>query len=229
MCSYQFNSKLPVLVAITGGIGSGKSLATSIFAEAGVATLDLDKVGRELTAIGSPVLAQLQQSFGDDIVRQDGSLNRFLLAQRSFADAYHTGILGNILHPLIWQKVHDWQQQQLKYCQQPQRLWILVEASTLIESSSKKQVAYLLVIMADLAIRRQRVQQRGHPALELFSDIVQRQCNDNIRLASADFIINNNDSLSALSQQIQQCISVLDARFSMTNKARPASFANSAC
>jgi len=75
-----------VRVGLTGGIGSGKSTVVDMLADMGAAVVDADEIARRVVAPGSSVLARLAEKFGSDILLEDGTLDRALLAERAFAD-----------------------------------------------------------------------------------------------------------------------------------------------
>ena len=92
------------IVAVSGGIGSGKSSVTRVFATQGAVTADADAIAREILEPGEPALSEVARAFGGDLLRQDGSLDRALLASRVFggegADE-RVARLNAITHPLI--------------------------------------------------------------------------------------------------------------------------------
>jgi len=185
----------PHRIGLTGGIGSGKSTVAAMFAGLGVPVLDLDKVGHAAVAPGSAGLAQLVKTFGCDILNPDASLNRKKLAQRCFSNAEQTRQLNAIMHPLIWQAEASWLQQQ-------QADYVLIEASVLLESGAVARMDAVIVVLADVAVRCQRVLARGERSEAEFYAIVDRQVSDAERRQAADYIIDNTGSLAALRQQV---------------------------
>ena len=98
------------IVAVSGGIGSGKSSVTRVFATHGAVTADADAIAREILEPGEPALSEVARAFGGDLLRQDGSLDRALLASRVFggegADE-RVARLNAITHPLIEARAVD--------------------------------------------------------------------------------------------------------------------------
>ncbi|HKI59902.1 MAG TPA: dephospho-CoA kinase [Mariprofundaceae bacterium] len=195
----------PAVVGLTGGIGSGKSTVASMFAALGVPVLDLDEVGRRVTAPGSDGLEALVLQFGHKILDGD-QLNRRKLAEISFACSEKTAQLNNIVHPLIWQEEESWR------CQQ-HAPYLLIEASVLIESKGYDRMDHLVVVMADLAIRRERVLQRRGMNEPLFESIIDRQCDDADRLRLADDIVENNSDIESLQANVESLHLRLTERF----------------
>lgn len=88
-------------VAVTGGIGCGKSTVTRLLAERGAAVVDADVVAREVVKPGSPLLGDLERAFGAEILQSDGTLDRAALARLAFASPAATARLNELLHPAI--------------------------------------------------------------------------------------------------------------------------------
>lgn len=91
----------PLLVALTGGIASGKSVVATLFANLGVPVLDTDQIARDVVEPGSPVLALLAREFGTEILNDSGELNRARLRERVFNDPADREKLEAIMHPAI--------------------------------------------------------------------------------------------------------------------------------
>jgi len=182
-------------IGLTGGIGSGKSSVAKIFAELGVPVLDLDQVGRSVAGPGSTGLEQLTEAFGHSILSSDGSLNRSALAQHCFADAVETKKLNSILHPLIREQEELWLQKQ-------HGTYAIIEASVLLESGATSRMDAVLVVMADIALRRARVLARGDRNSAQLDAIIARQCNDEVRRDAADLIIFNNCDFEGLRDKV---------------------------
>jgi len=181
-------------VGLTGGIGSGKSTVANMFSEFGIPVLDLDEVGKHLTSQPEH-LAMLVNAFGDRILRGDGSLDRCELARICFSDAEKTKRLNQIMHPPIWDEAEAWLARQ-------HACYALIEASVLIESGGVSRMDDVVVVMADESIRRERILASRDMDAASFDAIVQRQCNDDIRCATANYVIRNNADLSALHTKI---------------------------
>lgn len=91
----------PLLIALTGGIASGKSAVAKVFATLGVPVLDTDVIAREVVVPGAPALAQIVEEFGADVLAPSGQLDRAKMRSRVFADPKERDRLEAILHPAI--------------------------------------------------------------------------------------------------------------------------------
>ena len=89
------------VIALTGGIGSGKSEAAKQFTNIGVPVVDLDVIAHELTAIGAPILSEIKNIFGHDFFNKDGSLNRTKLREHVFNNTIERLKLEALIHPAI--------------------------------------------------------------------------------------------------------------------------------
>ena len=196
----------PHRIGLTGGIGSGKSTVAGIFTGLGIPVLDLDKVGQRVVQAGSSGLEQPVDAFGANIMHHDGSLNRKALAQYCFSDAARTAKLNAIMHPLIWQAEENWLSQQ-------QGDYAIIEASVLLESGGAGRMDAVIVVLADMALRRKRVLARGDRSAAEFDAIVARQCSDTMRREVADFMIINEGSLTQLRQQIIDIARLLQKQY----------------
>lgn len=198
-------------IGLTGGIGSGKSTVAALFHALGVPVLDLDAVGRELTRRGQPGLMRLRQAFGDWIVDSGGDLDRSGLADYCFASDERTRQLNRIMHPLIWQAAEEWLARQ-------RAIYVLIEASVLLESKAAARMDAIIVVLADLERRRQRLVTCAGLSASRFADIVARQCSDDERRQQADYIIDNNGSIDGLRQQVEKLHRQLVQRFARPGK-----------
>jgi dephospho-CoA kinase len=95
-------------VALTGGIGTGKSHCLARFADLGVPVIDADRLAREAVAPGSPGLAAVAAKFGERMLQPDGQLDRAALGRLVFADAAARAQLEAIVHPEVYRRVREW-------------------------------------------------------------------------------------------------------------------------
>jgi len=198
-------------VGLTGGIGSGKSTVAGMFVDLGVPVLDLDLIGRALLHDEPGLVAKLTGVFGSSILAADGRVDRAVLAREAFASKEATARLNAIMHPLIRREEDRWiSRQSGDYC--------IVEASVLIESGGASRMDAVIVVLADLEQRRQRVAARGAMSPAMLENIVARQCDDEARLAVADYVIANSGSLSALRGEVEAIWHRLQQRFAATAK-----------
>jgi dephospho-CoA kinase len=182
-----------VLIALTGGIGSGKSTVARRWVELGATEVDADVLAREVVEPGSVGLEQVTQEFGPSVLTQSGTLDRAALAKIAFANDANRVKLESILHPLI----RDLALQKVSKLE-----GIVVYTIPLfVESKSKLQFDKVVAISCDEDVRvRRLIEQRGMNEAEARSRIA-AQATDSQREAVADLVIDSNCSLEELIQK----------------------------
>ena len=146
-----------VIVGITGGIGSGKGLATGFFRTRGAAVVDADVVAREVVQPGSPLLHQIAAAFGRDTLQPDGSLDRSRLAEAAFASPEAVAKLNAIVHPPVLAEIGRRLQ---RLARQGKTQVACVVAPLLLEAGARRTVDRLLVMRAEEGERVRRVMAR---------------------------------------------------------------------
>lgn len=184
-------------VGVTGGIGSGKTTVTQLFAELGVPILDADVVAHELVAKGQPALKQIQQLFGKNILTTMGELDRRQLRTLIFSDPVQKKRLENLLHPLIYKTL----QQQVDALNYP---YCLIVIPLLFETQATHFVDRILVVDCPVACQLQRVAARDQQSLALTQAIIDSQISREERCVKADDCIDNsNNPHKPLAEQVK--------------------------
>ena len=184
-------------IGLTGGIGSGKSQVAHYFGELGVPVIDADVIAHQLVAPGSEALAEITAVFGDDILDNEGALDRKKLASIVFNNTQSKQKLEAILHPRVRKQIDEYKANYNDYS------YILIVIPLLLESEQPFEVDRILVVEAPEEIRIQRVQQRDGRSTEQIRNIINSQVNDEQRRAAADDIIVNDNSLEKLRQSVE--------------------------
>ncbi|MEQ4530020.1 MAG: dephospho-CoA kinase [Mixta sp.] len=172
-------------VALTGGIGSGKSTVANAFARHGVEIIDADVIARQVVEPGQPALKEIATRFGSAILHTDGTLNRAALRQTIFSSPADKAWLNQLLHPLI----HAETRRQLKAARSPWCLWVV---PLLVENQLEKQADRVLVVDVDPAVQIERTMARDRISREQAEKIIAAQATRAARLAVADDIIENS-------------------------------------
>lgn len=186
------------LIALTGGIGSGKSAAADHFLQHGVDVIDTDAIAHALTAKDGIALPALHQAFGTTIFLPDGTLNRAALRQRVFSQPHAKHQLEQILHPLIRTATA----QALATCAGSYQL---IAVPLLVETGFYRQQAQrVCVVDCPEALQITRVKARNGFSDAQVSAIMAQQASRTQRLAAADDVLDNSGTLDALHQQIDK-------------------------
>ena len=176
---------MPYTVALTGGIGSGKSTIANTFAALGVPIIDADVIAREVVEPGSAALRQIAERHGASILTEQGALNRARLREIIFQSPDEKTWLNNLLHPLINART-----QQLKALSTaPYVLWVV---PLLVENSLQRQADRILVVDVDEETQLRRTIQRDGIDRQQAQNILSAQATRSARLAVADDVINNS-------------------------------------
>lgn len=183
-------------VGLTGGIGSGKSTVASMLAGRGAVVVDADEIARRIVEPGSPVLARLAEEFGGDIVREDGSLDRGLLAGRAFATERATRHLNEITHPAI----RELAEAELQAGESAGAV-VVYEMPLLVETGQVSLVDVVVVVDASEETQIERAVARGL-TLEDVRARMARQASRDRRLEAADHVIKNEGSLEDTRTQV---------------------------
>lgn len=179
-----------MLIGLTGGIGSGKSTVAARWVELGATEIDADLLAREVVEPGSKGLGEVAQRFGADLVQQDGSLNRALLAQRAFIDSQSRKDLEAILHPLI--------QALAKEKVAGVSGVVVYTIPLLVETTSPLQFDKVVTVSCPEQVRLDRlVRLRGLTEDDALRRI-RAQATDSEREGRADLVIDSNCSLDEL-------------------------------
>jgi dephospho-CoA kinase len=178
-------------VALTGGIGSGKSAASKHFESLGVPVIDADMLAHQMVQPGSPALAEIESVFGNHLTDSQGRLNRGTLREIVFNDPAQRKRLEAILHPPIRQAMERWIEQQTA----PYAILVI---PLLFETGQQDIAERILVVDCDESLQYNRVSQRDNLDESQISQILASQVDRQTRLQGADDIIENNGDLAAL-------------------------------
>jgi dephospho-CoA kinase len=184
-------------VGLTGGIATGKTAVSNIFATLGVPIIDADVISHQLVTRGQPALSEIVQTFGAEMLQSDGNLNRLALRQRIFADVEERKKLEAILHPKIYAEIlNQINQLDSRYC--------LVSVPLLLETKQQHQVDRIAVVDSPVALQYQRLEQRNGLSPKQIEQVLRAQLSREVRLASADDVIDNSTDFNALTGQVHK-------------------------
>jgi dephospho-CoA kinase len=185
----------PMVVGLTGGIGSGKSTVSRMFAELGTEVIDADLVSREILAPGSTAWNEVMHHFGERVRATDGSLDRGQLRAVIFADPEEKRWLEGTLHPLIRAEI-------LRRIAASQRSWLLLSVPLLLESPAYDFVDSIVVVDVPEALQLSRTIARDAVNEAQVRAIMATQIPRQQRLALADHVIHNDTDLHSLQQEV---------------------------
>ena len=189
------------LVALTGGIASGKSTIARRLAEHGAVVIDADQLVREVQAPGSPVLAAIADAFGDQMLRPDGSLDRAALGSRVFGDEAAIRRLNAIVHPAV--RAESARRFAEAFAADPAAV-VVYDVPLLVEARAEDPWELVVVAHAPADIRAARlVELRGLSEAEAAARIAS-QAPDEARLRIADVVIDTAGTLDETLRQTDE-------------------------
>ncbi|MCC3746897.1 dephospho-CoA kinase [Rouxiella badensis] len=173
------------IVALTGGIGSGKSTVANAFARLGITLVDADVIARRVVEPETPALLALAERFGKQVIQENSSLNRPRLREIIFSNADDKQWVNQLLHPIIQAET----QRLIQAASSPYVLWVV---PLLVENGLQARANRVLVVDVSEEIQLARTVSRDGVSLQQAKSIIAAQASRQQRLACADDIIDNN-------------------------------------
>lgn len=190
-------------IGVTGGLGSGKTTVSRMFAGLGVPVVDTDEISRELTASGGKAIPAIRDAFGDAVFSADGTLDRAALRAQILADEVARRQLEDILHPLIRAQAES----RMRAAEAP---YVLIVIPLLVETGAyDKMLDRVLVVDCNEQTQLQRSLARGGWSEAEILAMMARQAGRKERLARADDVIDTECGLEELSGRV----SALDRKY----------------
>jgi dephospho-CoA kinase len=187
---------MPLVIGLTGGIGSGKSAAAEEFARLGATVVDTDAIAHELTSAGGAATSGVRRLFGDAYIDASGAMDRRKMRELVFSDPRAKQRLEDLLHPLIREE----SQRRIAAATGP---YVVHVVPLLIESPDYRQrVDRVLVVDCPEDVQLARVRARSGLGEDEVRRVIAAQATRAMRRAAADDLIDNGGSLEALRTQV---------------------------
>jgi dephospho-CoA kinase len=186
------------VLGLTGGIGSGKSMVASMFAQLGADVIDADQLAREVVEPGQPALEEIATAFGRDILLPDGRLDRGKLGRIIFADPVARGTLNAITHPRIRERMDA-----EITARRSGRGVLVVDIPLLYENDRSRAVETVIVVWVDAKTQLRRLQERDGLSVEEARQRIAAQMPLDEKRARADVVIDNSGSRESTRRQVE--------------------------
>lgn len=183
-------------VGLTGGIASGKTTISNLFAELGVPIIDTDVISRDLLVRGEQAYHQVCTHFGNQILFANGDINRASLRKIIFSDPQQKSWLETMLHPLIFQRSHD------AIIEHSRASYVLVVVPLLFETNFQSLVDRILVVDCPAEQQIRRLMKRDDIDDKLANSMLAQQLSNAERLTRAHDIIKNREDGADLVTQV---------------------------
>ncbi|MFA0000670.1 dephospho-CoA kinase [Vibrio lentus] len=187
---------MAIIIGLSGGIASGKTTVANLFHEHfNIDIVDADIVAREVVALGSEGLKQIATHFGEEVLLEDGALNRAKLREVIFTDPTEKQWLNELLHPMIRNKIDS----DLSKVTSP---YALLVAPLLVENQMQDMADRVLIVDVPTEVQIERTMSRDNVSKEQVTAILKSQASREQRLAVADDVIKNHTKNQELLPQI---------------------------
>ena len=175
------------IIGLTGLTGAGKSTVAQKLMAYGCYHIDADKVAREVINNNENVKNKLKEYFGDDVINEDGTTNRPLLASRAFANEESTNALNEITHPAVTEEIKSiiGDMEEVGY------LGVIIDAIALFESGEDALCDFTVAVVAPKEIRLQRIMKRDNITEEKALERINAQKDESFFTSRADFVLWN--------------------------------------
>ena len=197
-----------MIVALTGGIASGKTEVAKRFKELGVPVIDADVVTRRLVEPGRPALDEIVAAFGTDVLDRHGHLDRAEMRRRIFDSDEDRRTLESILHPRVRSEMQS-------FAGSSDAPYVLFVIPLLVETNRAQEMDRVVVVDAPRELQAARATARDGSPPETIAAIIDTQATRTERIAAADVVIENTGDLARLRMQVddvhQEIMTLADA------------------
>ncbi|MGW8208858.1 MAG: dephospho-CoA kinase [Syntrophobacteria bacterium] len=188
-------------VGLTGGIASGKSTVSRIFASFGAKVLDADEVAREVLLPGQPAWTKLRRAFGQEFFHPDGTVKRKQLRKLVFADPEKRSQLNAIVHPEVMKEIN---RRSEILSSSVQTGVLLVDVPLLLEVGVANRFDKVVVVYVSKSVQINRLQQRDGISEEEAKQALKAQMALSKKVEQADYVIDNSGTLEETQAQVQR-------------------------
>jgi dephospho-CoA kinase len=205
-----------LIVGLTGGVASGKSVVSRILKEEGAYLIDADQIARELVQPRTSAWEELVKVFGKEILQKDGSIHRKKLAAKVFSDPTQRDLLNRTLHPRIKEEMG----RRLKAIGQkdPEAI-VVIDAPLLVETGDHREMDKVIVVISTEAQQIARLREREGMDQEEARRIMASQMATEEKVKVADFVIRNEGSLEETERRAREVFQELK-RIALQDKRR---------
>jgi len=196
-----------MVVGLTGGIASGKSTVSRMFERAGIPVICADELAREVVRRGSQGLAEIRRVFGEDVLDDEGNLNREAMAQLVFQDRSKRKILESIVHP----RVAEEQSRRLRDLERQGHSIVVVDVPLLYETGLETIFDLVVVVYAPSQVQEERLVNRDGMSVEVARSRLDAQMPIDEKKRLADRLVDNRNGLEHTRQQVERIIEELRA------------------
>ena len=194
-----------ITIAITGGIGAGKSTVTDHLISKGFTVIDADKMSREMTGPGGKAMPYILEHFGPDFINEDGSLNRAAMRDLVFQEPKYKAILEEGTTKVV---LEDIEKIKLEKAASGEKA-LFFDIPLLFETHQEGNYDQVWVVTADYEIRKARIMARDSIEPSIIDLIMDSQSEEERKVQSADLVFYNNGSIEELETEVDKALASL--------------------
>ena len=194
-----------ITIAITGGIGAGKTTVTEHLISKGYTVIDADKMSREMTGPGGKAMPYILEHFGPDFINSDGSLNRGAMRDLVFQEPKYKAILEEGTTKVVLEDIEKIKQEKASAGEKA----LFFDIPLLFETHQEEKYDQVWVVTADYEIRKSRVMERDKIEPSIIDLIMDSQSEEERKVESADVVFKNNGKIEELTAEVDRVLAML--------------------
>lgn len=191
-----------ISIAVTGGIGSGKSLVSEYIREAGFTVIDADAMSREMTSAGGKAMPYIRENFGPEFINEDGSLNRAMMRDLVFKDPRKKALLEEGTTKVVLEDIEAIRQEREKSGDKA----LFFDIPLLYETGTESDYDAVWAVTADYEVRAARVMARDGIDASIIDLIMGSQADEEYKISRADYVIINNGTTEELRAHVDDAL-----------------------
>lgn len=191
-----------MIIGLTGSIASGKSTVSAMLKEKGYPIVDADEIARLVVEPGTPVIQEIEEAFGREVIREDGSLHRENLGALIFGDEEKRKKLNGIIHPAIRAEMLKQKETHLANGANT----IIMDIPLLFESKLQSFVERIIVVTVTPEVQKERLMKRNELTEQEAVKRIASQLPLAVKEAKADAVIDNNGTIEKTAQQLEDLL-----------------------
>lgn len=192
-------------IAVTGGIGAGKSTVTDHLIELGYTVIDADKMSREMTAAGGKAMPYILRHFGPAYINPDGSLNRVNMRELVFKDPKAKALLEEGTTKVVIEDIEKIRKEKEEQGEKA----LFFDIPLLFEMHQEDNYDQIWVVTADRELRKERVAARDNIDPGIIDLMISSQAEEDLRISKADVILYNNGTIDDLRASVDRAVAAL--------------------
>lgn len=195
-----------ISIAVTGGIGSGKSLVSEYIREAGFTVIDADAMSRAMTSAGGKAIPYIRENFGPEFINEDGSLNRAMMRDLVFRDPRKKALLEAGTTKVVLEDIEAIRRER----EQSGDRALFFDIPLLYETGTESDYDAVWTVTADYEVRAARVMARDGIDASIIDLIMGSQADEEYKISRADYVIINNGTTGELKSRVDDALRAYD-------------------